>query len=155
MAKGQIFFIDTFAYPLWNIGSQLFFPGMQYGVQQIKQNRKVWEGKLQEASTPRGEIKHAEDESFSTLNSATTAVSGDRSDATTIATPRTTSAVIEGGETSIRKTASNSDLSEEKAAQKRAMRKERSFSSLIFWKRKPQPNSSSGIPKIPSLPSKD
>jgi len=128
---------------------------MQYGVQQIRQNRKVWEGKLQEATTPRGEIKHAEEESFSTLNSVTTAASGDKSEVTTIPTPRTTSGVIEGGEASLRKTASNSDLSEEKAAQKRAMRKERSFSSLIFWKRKHHPTSASGIPKIPSFQDKE
>jgi len=120
LAKSQLGFIDVFAEPLWNIGAELFFPGMQSGVEQIRENRRVWMSKANpelERGTP----------SFSTMTSETATAEG-RSEGTA-PTPWTTSGT-DGMKTSA------GEVTHVEEPQRRNMRKERSFPSLLFWKRK-------------------
>lgn len=110
LAKSQLGFIDLFAEPLWNIGAELFFPGMQLGLRQIQANRAVWMSKAQQQQPP------------PPMDEATS--SG--STITVTSTP----------ESGVRKVASSGDLNERGGAKGSRMRKERSFSSLMFWKKK-------------------
>ena len=138
LAKSQLGFINVFAEPLWNIGATAFFPGMQQGVQQIRENREVWISKL----TP---TKSATDEgtsSFSTVTSTGMTGMAEKSEGSAPTTPRSG---IAGGVTTkaqpgeARKPASAAELMEEdKVSHNIAskMRKVRSFSSLIFWRKR-------------------
>jgi hypothetical protein len=140
LAKSQLGFIDLFAEPLWNIGATAFFPGMQHGVQQIRENREVWMGKL----TPQKLTMDEGTSSFSTVTSSggMTGV-GEKSEGSVPTTPR--SVVVGGGgggggtalrEGEVRKVASSGELMEENNKGNNKMRKERSFSSLIFWRKR-------------------
>jgi 3',5'-cyclic-nucleotide phosphodiesterase len=119
LAKSQLGFIDMFAEPLWNIGAQLFFPGMTHGVNQIRENRQLWMSKVKPPPN---------DGANSSVSTATSGTTG-KSEGT-VPTPRTPNPVGEG----VRKVLSSSDLNED--GRKRDVRKERSFSSLIFWRKR-------------------
>ena len=123
LAKSQIGFIDLFANPLWTIGSQLFFSGMQHGVNQICENRKVWAAKMNPTAVPPPLPLHKDEgtSSLSTMGTGTTE--------TSVETPQTPYTRVE-----VRKIVSSSDLND--VSQKQGMRKERSFSSLIFWRKR-------------------
>jgi len=122
LAKSQLGFIDTFAEPLWAIGASLFFPGMQHGLNIIHENRQVWLSKI----TPK---KTGGDSSISTMTSvATTKSEG------TVPTPLSPPAPGDGIP---RKVASTSSLNgDTDSRRQRHVRKERSLSSLWFWKRR-------------------
>ena len=134
LAKSQLGFIDLFAQPLWTVGATAFFPGMQHGVRQINENRQVWMEKL----TP-ARLAAATDEgtsSFSTVTS-TGGLAGEKSEGSVPTTPR--SVVVGGGGSvtrEVRKVASSVELMEENNQGNVKMRKERSFSSLIFWRKR-------------------
>ena len=127
LAKSQLGFIDAFAEPLWNIGAQVFFPGMMHGVVQIKENRQVWMAKIRPPTTQATHNDGA-GSSFSTTESGATTMKSEG----TVPTPRTQSGVTPGGE--VRKIASSSDLPDK--PHKKNVRKQRSFSSLVFWRKK-------------------
>jgi len=129
LAKGQLGFIDMFAEPLWHIGAELFFPGMQIGLRQMHANRAVWLSKVlhpegveskQEADTVQSKHRPTMDEATSSVSTMTGTTKSD-----TMTTP----------ESGIRKMASSSELNGSNGKPTR-MRKERSFSSLMFWKKK-------------------
>ena len=126
LAKSQLGFIDLFAQPLWTVGATAFFPGMQHGVRQINENRQVWMEKL----TP-ARLAAATDEgtsSFSTVTS-TGGLAGEKSEGSVPTTPRSVTREV-------RKVASSVELMEENNQGNVKMRKERSFSSLIFWRKR-------------------
>jgi len=83
---------------------------MQLGLRQIQANRAVWMSKAQQQQPP------------PPMDEATS--SG--STITVTSTP----------ESGVRKVASSGDLNERGGAKGSRMRKERSFSSLMFWKKK-------------------
>lgn len=129
LAKGQLGFIDMFAEPLWHIGAELFFSGMQIGLRQIHANRAVWMSKVlppegehgkPEGETGQGGQRPGIDEATSSVSTMTGTTKSD-----TVMTP----------DTEIRKMASSSELNGSNGKAGR-MRKERSFSSLMFWKKK-------------------
>jgi len=141
LAKSQLGFIDLFAEPLWNIGATAFFPGMQHGVQQIRENREVWVRKLtpQPPAAPEAVKATMGDEgtsSFSTVTSTGMGGVGVKSEGSAPTTPR--SITVPSAE--VRKVASSGELGEENGAGNNGkggkMRKERSFSSLIFWRKR-------------------
>jgi hypothetical protein len=112
LAKSQLGFIDMFALPLWSIGANTFFTGMALGIDQINENRKVWLSKvLPEAEKP------------------TSAGGEGESLGSTVATDS------EGTASAVRKVTSHSDVMEDSVRGGRGMRKEKSFSSLMFWKK--------------------
>jgi hypothetical protein len=123
LAKSQLGFIDMFAEPLWNIGAELFFPGMQFGLHQIQANRAVWMSKIQHQQQQQGRPVMDEATSSGSTMTGTT-----KSDTVTM----TTSTPDDGG---IRKVASSAELNGNGGKATR-MRKERSFSSLMFWKKR-------------------
>jgi hypothetical protein len=123
LAKSQLGFIDTFANPLWTIGSELFFSGMLHGVNQIHENRNVWVVRMNQTAIPPPLPLH-KDEGTSSLSTTATGTTE-----TSVETPQTPYTRVE-----VRRIVSSSDLND--VAQKQKMRKERSFSSLIFWRKK-------------------
>lgn len=117
LAKSQLGFIDLFAEPLWAVGATAFFPGMELGLRQIKENKDVWMGKVIRPSAPQ-QVKGAR---VGETSSESTAIS------------------LEGNATrgksdeGVRNAFERGDMNGEG---KRNIRKERSFSSLIFWRKK-------------------
>ena len=148
LAKSQLGFIDLFAEPLWTIGAAAFFPGMQHGVQQIRENREVWMGKLTPpapaaaASPVKPTTGDEGTSSFSTVTSrGMSGVGGGgvgeksaSSEGSLPTTPR--SATVSSAPGEVRKIASSGELGEENGGKGSKMRKERSFSSLIFWRKR-------------------
>jgi hypothetical protein len=136
LAKSQLGFIDLFAQPLWTIGATAFFPGMQHGVRQIQENRQVWMEKLTPARPTAATDEGTS--SFSTVTS-TGGLAGEKSEGSVPTTP-----VVGGGggggsgsvRGEVRKVASTAELVEENNRGNIKMRKERSFSSLIFWRKR-------------------
>lgn len=128
LAKSQLGFIDSIAEPLWNIGATLFFRGMTHGLEQIRENRQVWMSKIVAIETSK-ESKIEKDSSVSTVTSGETTVG--QSDVT-VPTPLTPSATATN---ELRKVSSNMDLNGDDVRRRR-VRKERSFPTLIFWRRK-------------------
>jgi hypothetical protein len=118
IAKSQLGFIDVFAEPLWVIGATLFFPGMEHGVDQIRQNKHVWIKKIKPPPAP----PHLTTKPIETASSSTA-----------LSTEETQSSAKSDG-AGIRNVVSSDELKGGK--KKRNMRKERSFSSLIFWRKK-------------------
>ena len=131
LAKSQLGFIDLFAEPLWNIGARAFFPGMAHGVAQIRENRQVWMSKV---SPP---AKNGDGEATSSFSTVTSAGVGEKSEGSLPTTPQSG---IAGGTTGVgvtgevRKVVSSGDLGIGNKGNK--MRRQRSFSSLIFWRKR-------------------
>jgi hypothetical protein len=113
LAKSQLGFIDLFALPLWSIGANTFFTGMSIGIDQINENRKVWMSKLLPEASAKSGSAGGEGESLGS----------------TVATDS------EGAASAVRKVTSHSDVMEDSVRGGRGMRKEKSFSSLLFWKK--------------------
>ena len=124
LAKSQLGFIDLFAEPLWRVGAELFFPGMALGLAQIHDNRQVWMRKIT-AEAPRPVLDEGTS-SVSTLTSGTVK-SGD-----TAPTPGSPTSHSE----QLKRVLSNDGVGKSHHSPVRPMRKEKSFSSLMFWKKK-------------------
>jgi hypothetical protein len=131
LAKSQLGFIDTFAEPLWAIGADLFFPGMQYGLNIIRENRQVWMSKCAPATsnTDVQKTTNGGDSSVSTMTDATAKSEG---------TAPTPLSVPPMPEHEPRKVASSNTLNGD-SRRHRNIRKERSLSSLWFWKKRKAP----------------
>ena len=131
LAKAQLGFIDGFAEPLWNIGATLFFPGMAHGLEQIRENRKAWVRNVSPV-VPTSDTGHEKGSSVSTVTSvAGTVELKSEEPPGTSETPKGASSGTVG---SVRKISSSGDLNED--SRKPRVRKERSLSSFIFWRRK-------------------
>ena len=133
LAKSQLGFITTFAEPLWTIGADLFYPGMKHGLTIIRANRQIW---MDKASPLPARTKNTPadgaDSSISTVTTATGKSEG------TVPTPRSPPVGEAVGGSEIlgpRKVASTSSLNGETRRRGR-LRKERSLSSLWFWKKR-------------------
>jgi hypothetical protein len=127
LAKSQLGFIDLFAEPLWRIGAELFFPGMSLGLTQIHDNRQVWMQKIT-AEAPRPVL----DEGTSSVSTLT---SGTVKSGETAPTPGSPTSHSEQP----RRVLSNDAVKEGRKTHHspvRPMRKEKSFSSFMFWKKK-------------------
>ena len=126
LAKSQLSFIDMFAAPLWSIGAEAFCTGMALGVDQIHENRKVWMSKVLPASPTDGSEQDKREEQRERGVGADS-LAGE-SFASTAATES------EGTVGGVRKITSNPDVKESSRG-RRGMRKEKSYSSLMFWKK--------------------
>lgn len=122
LAKSQLGFINLFAEPLWAVGATAFFPGMQHGLTQIRENKQVWMTKVRPPLT----------NVLVEPSSSSTAVSMEANPTS----PQSPVTKGDEGKMGVRTVVSSSDLNGEGVKMGRDMRRERSFSSLMFWRKK-------------------
>jgi hypothetical protein len=134
LARSQLGFIDLFAQPLWSIGANAFCTGMSIGVDQIHENRQVWMSKIQPSPPAPDDVqqdKGEEDKRDGGVDAAGSLGGEGESLGSTVATESEGTTPADR----LRKVTSNPDVKKESSRWRRGMRKERSYASLIFWKK--------------------